>query len=413
MSSRGKEFTIFSITCKLRTIKALLVVRWLLHNRKLKILGLAAFTLLCPLILQADGFAARFEQDYVLPLIKDAPGAALVIVENGRIVRQQTYGVRQVNSAEPVTPETLFRIASLSKTFASAAASLLVEDTPLTWHTPLKPNLGDVRFKQADYGSRINLYHLMSQSTGLMPHAYTNLIEENMSFRRIVDRLDRVDFVCAPGKCYGYQNVVFSLVGDVVESTTSMPYQDYVSNRIFQPLNMSRASFGYREFVDDANHARPHVWNGKRWVSVKPTAHYYKVPPAAGVNASISDLAAWLLAQLGQKPDVLPESMLAEMHQGVIKTSRYQAHYPKRKALGDVYYGLGWRVFDYGSQSGFVHHGGYVKGMCSSMVFHRETQTGMVLLTNSETRGINRLVLDFAELHDKTYPGKPLRVAGR
>lgn len=369
--------------------------------------------LLFPLAVEADGFAETFERDYVLPLIKDAPGAALVIVENGMVVRQETYGVRQVNSSDLVTSETLFRIASLSKTFASAAASMLVEDTPLTWHTPLKTNLADLRFKQPDYGNQINLYHLMSQSTGLMPHAYTNLIEENMSFQRIVDRLDRVDFVCAPGRCYGYQNVVFSLVGDLVERETSLPYQDYVSRQIFKPLEMSRASFGYRAFIEDQNHARPHVWNGKRWVSVKPTPHYYKVPPAAGVNASISDLASWLLAQLGQNPDVLPADMLAEMHQGVIKTSRYQAHYPKRKALGDVYYGLGWRVFDYGSQSGFVHHGGYVKGMCSSMVFHRETGTGMVLLINSEPRGINQLVLDFAELHDKTFSGQALRVAGR
>ncbi|MBL6688953.1 MAG: beta-lactamase family protein [Pseudomonadales bacterium] len=378
-----------------------------------RMLATLAFVLLFPLAGQADGFAETFERDYVLPLIKDAPGAALVIVENGKVVRQETYGVRQVNSSDLVTSETLFRIASLSKTFASAAASILVEDTPLTWHTPLKTNLADLRFKQSDYGDQISLYHLMSQSTGLMPHAYTNLIEENMSFQRIVDRLDRVDFVCEPGRCYGYQNVVFSLVGDLVERETSMPYQDYVSRQIFQPLDMSRASFGYKEFIEDQNHARPHVWNGKRWVSVKPTPHYYKVPPAAGVNASISDLTSWLLAQLGQNPDVLPEDMLAEMHQGVIKTSRYQAHYPKRKALGDIYYGLGWRVFDYGSQSGFVHHGGYVKGMCSSMVFHRETGTGMVLLTNSEPRDINQLVLDFAELHDKMFRGLPLRVAGR
>lgn len=370
-------------------------------------------TLLFPLISQADGFADAFERDYVLPLIKDAPGAALVIVENGKVVLKETYGVRRVNSSEAVTPDTLFRIASLSKTFASAVASILVEDTQITWQTPLKSNLSGLKFKQSDYGNQINLHHLMSQSTGLMPHAYTNLIEENMSFQRIVDRLDRVDFVCAPGRCYGYQNVVFSLLGDLVERQTAMRYQDYVNRTIFQPLEMSRASFGYREFVEDENHAKPHVWNGKRWVSVKPTPHYYKVPPAAGVNASISDLSTWLLAQLGNNPEVLPEDMLAAMHQGVIKTSRYQAHYPKRQALGDVYYGLGWRVFDYGSQSGFVHHGGYVKGMCSSMVFHRETQTGMVLLTNSEPRGINQLVLDFAELHEKTFSHQSLRVAGR
>ena len=347
----------------------------------------------------SDGFAAKFESDYVLPLIKKSPGGALVIVENGKVVLQQVYGVRKEGESKLVTAETLFRIASLSKTFASAAASILVKETPLTWQEPLRPNLAHVKFKESSYGGQISLRHLMSQSTGLMPHAYTNLIEENMSYRRIIDRLDRVDFVCAPGNCYGYQNVVFSLIADLVESETELGYPEFVDANLFKPLAMSRASFGHKSFVNDPNHARPHVWTGTRWRSVKPTSHYYKVAPAAGINASISDMREWLLAQLGNNPEVLPVDMLNEMQRGVIRTSRREAHYPYRKALGDVYYGLGWRVFDYGGAKGFVHHGGYVKGMCSTMVFHRESGIGMVLLTNSEARGMNDLVLNFAATH--------------
>ena len=354
---------------------------------------------LLPLGAFADGFASKFESDYVLPLVAQSPGGALVMVENGEVVLLQVYGVRNQKGTEPVTTETLFRIASLSKTFASAAASILIKDSNLTWHTPLKPNLTHVNFKEPGYGREINLQHLMSQSSGLMPHAYTNLIEENMSYQRIVDRLDRVDFVCPPGKCYGYQNVVFSLVADLVEAETASGYAEYVDENLFKPLAMNRASFGHKAFVDDPNHANPHVWTGTRWQPVKPTSHYYKVAPAAGVNASIADMRQWLLAQLGNKPEVLPTAMLNEMHQGIIKTSRHQAHYPYRKELGDVYYGLGWRVFNYGGEEGFVHHGGYVQGMCSTMVFHRKTGTGMVFLTNAEPRGINDLVLDFAAAH--------------
>ena len=356
----------------------------------------------------SDSFAAKFESDHVLPLIKKSPGGALVIVENGKVVLQQVYGVRKEGESQLVTAETLFRIASLSKTFASAAASILVKETPLTWQEPLRPNLAHVKFKESSYGGQISLRHLMSQSSGLMPHAYTNLIEENMSYRRIIDRLDRVDFVCAPGNCYGYQNVVFSLIADLVESETEIEYSEFVDANLFKPLAMSRASFGHKSFVNDPNHARPHVWTGTRWRSVKPTSHYYKVAPAAGINASISDMREWLLAQLGNNPEVLPVDMLNEMQQGVIRTSRREAHYPYRKALGDIYYGLGWRVFDYGGAKGFVHHGGYVKGMCSTMVFHRESGIGMVLLTNSEARGMNDLVLNFAATHAARLSKIPL-----
>jgi beta-lactamase class C len=369
--------------------------------------------LLLPCFAQGSGFAATLESDYVLPLVAQSPGGALVIVERGQVVLQQVYGVKSQKSSDPVTSETLFRIASVSKTFASAAASILVSDTPLTWQTPLKANISHLKFKQPSYGGKINLQHIMSQSSGLMPHAYTNLIEENMSYRRIIDRLDRVDFVCPPGQCYGYQNVVFSLVADLVEAQMQTDYPSFVDERLFKPLGMNRASFGHAAFVNDGNHANPHVWTGKYWRAVKPTSHYYKVAPAAGINASISDMKEWLLAQLGNKPEVLQQDMLDEMHEGVIRTSRRQAHYPRRTALGDVYYGLGWRVFDYGEESGFVHHGGYFKGMCTTMVFHRSSRTGMVFLTNAEPRGMNELVLDFAELRSRFLEIEQMQLVSR
>lgn len=361
----------------------------------------------------AQRFATEFETRHVQPLLADTPGGAMVIIERGNVALRKVYGVKDSAGNDPVTPDTLFRIASLSKTFASAAALKLVMETPVTWQSPLKSDLPHLKFKEPSYGERINLKHVLSQSTGLMPHAYTNLIEERMSYRRIIDRLNRVDFICEPGDCYSYQNVAFSLVGDLVETKTGVTYADYVERQLFEPLMMKRASFGHEAFIGDADHAKPHVWTGKKWVAVRSRPHYYKVLPAAGVNASIMDMQHWLLAQLGRKPQVLDDNALGQMHAGVISTSRYQAHYPRRKGLGQVYYGLGWRVFDFGEHVGFVHHGGYLRGMCSAMVLHKPSGTGMVLLVNSEVRGLNELVLDFAELYNQHYPLETLKVVAR
>ena len=348
--------------------------------------------------LSAD-FAPEFESRYIQPIVAEVPGAALVVVVRGKVELQQTYGVVAAGKTSALTDQSLFRIASISKGFASAAAAILVRDTEITWQTPLRAELSNLRFKSRDYGDQINLKHIMSQTTGLMPHAYTNLIEEKLSFRGIVERLHKVDFVCPPGHCYGYQNVVFSLVGDLIQSQTSIDYAEFVDRSLFQPLSMDRASIGHDAYVGDKDHARPHVWNGTKWRTVSSKSDFYKVSPAAGVNASISDMRNWLLAQLGQKPEVLSPDLLSEMHQRVIRTSRRQAHYPYRKGLGKVYYGLGWRIFEYGKQEGFVHHGGYIRGMTSTMVFHPTTKTGVVFLTNAEPKGVNKLVLDFAELH--------------
>tara|TARA_R110002072_G_scaffold31735_7_gene97591 strand:- start:2101 stop:3303 length:1203 start_codon:yes stop_codon:yes gene_type:complete len=348
-----------------------------------------------------DLFVQELESTLLSPIIDQVPGSAIVVVVNGEVVLQKTWGVRQAGALEPITPFTLFRIASISKTFASAAASILVEETPLSWQSPVTDSVKNLKFKRKDYGARINLEHLMSQSSGLMPHAYTNLVEDNMSYERIVKRLNRVDFVCPPGSCYGYQNVVFSLVGDVVEAETGLDYPSYVQKKIFDPLRMHRASFGREAFLSDTNHAKPHIWTGKAWSPARTTDHYYRIPPAAGVNASIDDMRSWLLAQLGQEPEVLNDQMLEVLQRGVISTTRQQAHYKWRRGIKNVAYGLGWRVFDYKDHAGFVQHGGYVRGMRSEMVFNRELQTGMVFLTNSEPRDLGDLVFNFLDLYER------------
>ena len=373
---------------------------------------LFAILLFLPLSALGDGFASEFESRYIEPLVSEVPGAALVVVVGGEVRLQKTYGVVSADRSTPVTDQSLFRLASVSKGFASAAAALLVRDTDVTWQTPLKSELADLRFKSREYGEQINLWHIMSQTTGLMPHAYTNLIEDNQSFERIVGKLHNVDFICAPGECYSYQNVVFSLVGEVVEKATGMPYPQYVEDRIFGPLGMTRASIGYRKYVDDANHARPHIWTGESWAPTRITLEYYRVPPAAGVNASISDMRRWLQAQLGDAPDVLSPSLLAEVQAGIQRTSRQQSHYPRNRRLGEVHYGLGWRVFDYGGVEDFVHHGGYVRGMRSEMVFNRNLDAGLVFLTNSEPRKMGRIVFEFADmLIDERASGRSIAAA--
>lgn len=354
---------------------------------------------LCSPVTLASKFADSLERSLFTPIIEETPGAAVVVVVGGEVVLQKTWGVRRLGEPDPVTPYTVFRIASLSKTFAAAAASILVKETAISWQTPVMESVEGLKFNRLDYGSKINLAHLMSQSSGLMPHAYTNLVEDNVPYKQILNRLNEVKFVCPPGQCYGYQNVVFSLVGDIVEASTGMGYAAFVEDRIFAPLAMKHASFGRKSFLSDSDHAEPHIWTGSNWAPTRTTDHYYRIPPAAGVNASIDDMRAWLLAQLGHQPDVLSEDMLDQMQSGVIRTTRRQAHYRWRKGLTNVHYGLGWRVFDYKGDTGFVQHGGYVKGMRSEMVFNRKLQTGMVFLTNSEPGRLGDIVFDYLDFY--------------
>jgi beta-lactamase class C len=342
----------------------------------------------------------EFEQFFINTLMSDVPGAALVVLEEGNVILKHAYGVRKLGEKERVTTDTVFRLASVSKTFASAATAKVVSEYEISWDTPITSQLDFLRFKNPTYGQRITLKNILSQSTGLVPHAYTNLIEDNVSYDRILGRLNKVDFVCSPGECYSYQNVVYSLVGDLVELKTSKSYEDYVSEALFKPLDMNNASFGLNAFINSENHATPHIKQKKRWTPVKRVSrNYYSISPAAGINASINDLTKWLQAQMGQRTDVLAHDMLDQLHSRITKTSKYQAHYGRRDNLGDAYYGLGWRVFDYAQQEGFVHHGGWVQGMRAEMVFNRELQIGMAFLTNAEANDLGDVLFKFLEIY--------------
>ena len=361
-------------------------------------------------ILTMNGHAADLDNgvpDYAIELEKyvdenivpGVPGAALIIVANGKVQLVKVYGVSEIGSEQQVTPETVFRLASVSKTFASSAISVLVKEGVLGWDTPIQPRLKHVKFKNAAYGRQIRVKNLLSHTTGLVQHAYTNLLDENVPYDQIIKRLKDVDFVCAPGTCYGYQNLVFSLTADIVKSYTGMSYEDFVSRNIFAPLGMKHASVGLEPFLSDQNHAVPHVEKNGKWQPAELTQSYYSVAPAAGVNASILDMGQWLLAQLGHMPDVLSESTLDTLHTRVIKTTPSQAHYGQKENLGNVHYGLGWRIFDYAGLKDVVHHSGWVKGFRSEIVLNRESQIGMVFLTNSEPKRGNEVVFKFLEMY--------------
>jgi len=326
---------------------------------------------------------------------QDLPGAAAVLVVKGNVRPLMLFGFQSMTDIRPITAETVFQLASLSKSFAAAATALAVHDGRLQWGTPVMTLLPELNWSDAQRAQKLKLFHLANQSSGLMPHAYTNLVEDVVSYNNILNRLQRVPFVCDPGACYSYQNVVFSLLGDVLMQATGMPYAQFVEERLFAPLNMQAASVGRATSRRDQL-ASAHVMRADRWVVVPRNQRYYKVAPAAGVNASIVDMQQWLLAHLGLIEGV-PRAPIMQLQGRYIANDPPDNHYPNDPRISKAGYGLGWRVFAFSGIDGFTHHGGYLRGMRSEMIFHRGAKSGLVFLTNSEPAALNRLSLAFAE----------------
>jgi beta-lactamase class C len=356
-------------------------------------------------IIPAINFQQEFEGYIESVIAKDTPGLAVTVVVGGKTILTKGYGISKMGSMNEINPDTVFRLASVSKSLASAAIGSLVQNNKLQWNSRITEYLEYIRFKNPQYTQALTIQDLLSHRTGLVPHAYTNLIEDNVGYKKILQKFDKVPFVCAPATCYGYQNVVFSLVGDVIEIVSNETFENFVSQNLFDPLNMKNASYGIDNFMNRKNRANPHVRNNadKQWEPVTVNENFYKIAPAAGANASIRDMNNWLLAQLGHYQSVINSTTLGALHKKHVKTTRNQAHYRKGdwQKLEGTYYGLGWRVFDYGGRENYVHHGGYVQGTRAEVLFHSKLQMGMVFLTNSHTKYASEVVPMFLQLYSK------------
>ena len=313
------------------------------------------------------------------------PGLAVAIVQNGRVLSARGYGVTDSRNGEPVDAHTVFRLASLSKPFAGTVTGMLVNDGVLRWDSKLTDYVPSFRLSKPDAAQQVTLADLLSHRVGLTRNAYDRDIEANADYHSLTMKMASAPMTCAPGQCYAYQNVAFSLVGDVVFAATGHFYSEEVARRIFKPLGMHDASFGLEGIEASARWAKPHVRGGGGWVPLRPKPTYYRVAPAAGVNASISDMAQWLIAQTGHRPDVLPAPLLATLHSPLISTpSELRGAAWRRTRLSSAGYALGWRVFDYAGHD-VVFHGGAVQGYRGAMALLPGSDLGIAILWNSES----------------------------
>ena len=326
---------------------------------------------------------------------RDYPGAAFAIVSRDRILRIATAGHTTAARKHPINEQTTFRLASVSKPFAAELVGLLVEDGTLNWNDPVIRYVPG--FKINGDVSQIRIQDLLGQSTGLMPHAYDNLLEDGKSMDSIWKKMSDLSYVCDPGKCYGYQNSVFSLVDPVVEKVTNLDYGTLVEQRIFKPLDMTTASVGFDEFINNPNHAEPHARRKGQWKTVPVQPNYYRAAPAAGVNASILDMSKWVQAQLGRNPDILSPEMLENLSRPRVKTRRELYRKQWKTMLSEAHYGLGWRIYQLGDEQ-LIYHGGWVSGFRADVAFSLQHDIGIVVLLNAESSGISELTTRFWQM---------------
>ncbi len=308
-------------------------------------------------------------------------GMAVGIVENGRITFLNGYGETMEGSGEMVTPETVFRWASVSKGVAATMVAKLAEEGKIRFDQPVASVAPSLHLPGRNE-LVATVGDVLSHRLGLYRNAFDNKLEEGQDAKFLRGTLATLNSVCPPGTCWSYQNVAYDAASEMAAKVTGVRYQELVKRDLFRPLGMTSASVNRDGLVNAKSWARPHS-AGRRILEVND--NYYRVPAAGGVNSNIKDMSLWMLAQMGEMPQVLSPQLLETIHAPRVKTPGERRRMRKiLERLGEADYGYGWRSYEYAGHHIIGHRGG-VDGYRSLILFDPKMKSGVVALWNSNT----------------------------
>lgn len=330
-----------------------------------------------------DDYDRLFTQQMALT---HTPGAAVVIVLDTQIIFMKGYGKRILGRPEPVDSNTVFRIGSLSKGFAGVLTGRLVQEHVFDWNDRVQRYFPGFTLRDHAQAGRIRLWHILSHTTGLPYHAFTNLIEEGYDVPRIIREYFPKAPVCGTeGLFFSYQNVAFCAIEEVMKNATGKTYQQLLQEKIFRPAGMRTASCDFDAMRRQEDKAFPHFRiDATRWSVDSISPFYYNSVAAGGVNASIADMGEWLQVLLGNKPEVISNAALDRVFAPVVKTGRERRIMPHWIDRDAASYAMGWRVLRHENDT-IIYHGGYVNGFKGEIAFNRRSKTGICVLFNASS----------------------------
>jgi beta-lactamase class C len=326
-----------------------------------------------------------------------AIGGAVVITYKGQIALIRCFGVKKAGENSAVDENTIFRLASVSKTVTGVLAGILADEKIINLDDKVVDYLPEFKLKIPESTNSIKIRHLLSHTSGLTPHAFDMMVEDQVPLEQIIKRLNEAEIASPPGLVYAYQNVMFSLYDPIIRAITKKSFQEVIKEKVFEPFGMKNASIDFESFQKNENKAYPHQKNEKSYSPIKLNNRYYVTAPAAGVNASISDLGQFLIAISGKDDDLFSKKAREIVFTPQIESQLQRSYYRNWDKIESKQYAIGWRIVNYKNHT-IAQHGGYVSGYQSEIAICEDEEIGIAVLTNSPNNYFSEEVPTFFNL---------------
>jgi len=333
------------------------------------------------------------------------PGLAAAVVHDGTVKFARAYGVRDLTTGLPVTVDTVFQLASVSKPLASTVVARAVGEALLDWTDPIVKYRPSFALKDPYVGAHVTVEDMLSHRSGL-PGAAGDLLED-LGYPQDYVLGNLVMEPLTPLRTtYAYSDFGYTAGAVAAAAAVGLSWEDMADTLLFRPLGMTSSSYRHSDFVKQPNHTAMHAringtWQQAYQRNADPQA------PAGGANSSVMDLTRWLRLHLAdgvwEGKQLIHPSALARTRQPVIPLNP-----PPIPISRTSFYGLGFDLSDdAAARVRWSHSGAFFQGASTAVLMLPSANLGLVVLTNGMPVGapeaIGAYFLDYVEA------GKPQR----
>ncbi len=337
----------------------------------------------------------------------NTPGMSVAIVHHGEVIHSKGYGAANIEKNTNATDKTYFRLASVSKAFTAAGLAILVDQKKVSWDDKVRDILPDFALQDTYATHRFTVRDLLTHQSGLVSGAGDSLIwPEPSGFSRaeVVQRLRYFTPGSPYSTEYAYSNVLYITAGQVIEKISGMPFDSFIDNEIFKPLDMACYS-GAMPVTVAENSAMGYGYNEHRGNYPVPrnaiSGDALMSSAAGGMVCSAQEMSKWLKALLDNSSINPTATNSINLPFSITQlNSMWRSHTVLRLSKEDYEwdgahfrtYGLGWRLSNIGPYK-FISHTGTISGYQAYLGLLPEKSLGVIILNNGSNSGARGAVM--------------------
>ncbi len=358
-----------------------------------------------PAFTQSDSipsFVKDSLDNYINHTLRDwqIPGLALCIVKNGKIVKMKGYGVKDLDTKEQVDENTLFMIGSNTKAFTATALAMLDAEKKLSLDDRVTKWIPEFKLQNKETSDQLIIRDLLCHRSGFRNWEGDFLIwGTDIPREKMIERINHMGVSYPIRTKWGYSSSAFIVAGQIIPRATGLSWEDFMRERIFNPLGMTRTLTLHKELPDATNKCEPYTIIEGRLVKIQ-YCNVDNMAPAGTISSSVNDLSKWVIMLLNSGKfagkQIVPAEAIRETWtpQSIIESTN------EFSFMGSLY-GLGWFLDEYQTKK-IVSHVGWVDGFFTSISLLPEERLGIVVLTNTDENylylSLKRQIMD-AYLH--------------